>query len=72
MFKAYSQRRLELSVRDGCVLWGARVVVPKKGRATLLKHARKTERLHLQLLSIPGSGQRHPGVDCMLIMPALT
>ena len=42
MFKAYSQRRLELSVRDGCVLWGARVVVPKKGRATLLKHLHYT------------------------------
>lgn len=30
-FKPYQQRKMELSVRDGCVLWGARVVIPTKG-----------------------------------------
>ncbi|XP_022595499.1 uncharacterized protein K02A2.6-like, partial [Seriola dumerili] len=33
----YFTRRWELSVRDGCVLWGARVIIPQKGRKTLLK-----------------------------------
>ncbi|XP_029904245.1 LOW QUALITY PROTEIN: uncharacterized protein K02A2.6-like [Myripristis murdjan] len=33
----YFSRRLELSVRDGCVLWGARVIIPQKGRKILLK-----------------------------------
>lgn len=35
-FQPYHQRRTELSVRDGCVLWGARVVIPTQGREILL------------------------------------
>ncbi len=45
----YKQRQQELSVQDGCVLWGARVVVPEQGRAGLL------EQLH----------QSHPGMSKM-------
>ncbi|XP_055721195.1 uncharacterized protein K02A2.6-like [Salvelinus fontinalis] len=33
----YYTRRLALSVRDGCVLWGSRVVIPPQGRGLLLK-----------------------------------
>ena len=29
-------RKLELSVQDGCLLWGSRVVIPKPGRAQIL------------------------------------
>ncbi|KAJ7995729.1 hypothetical protein DPEC_G00247610 [Dallia pectoralis] len=36
-YKPYSQRKLELSVKDGCVLWGARVVIPQRGRKDILK-----------------------------------
>ena len=32
----YHSRSSELSVQDGCVLWGSRVVVPKRGRETVL------------------------------------
>lgn len=35
-FKPYHQRRMELSVKDGCVLWGARVIIPTKGRDKIL------------------------------------
>ena len=38
-------RKDELSVQDGCVVWGSHVVVPKKGQAQVL------EQLH----------QGHPG-----------
>eukprot|EP00731_Ephydatia_muelleri_P012306 Em0006g1200a len=31
-FKPFKNRELELSVQDGCILWGNRVVVPKPGR----------------------------------------
>ena len=31
------QRRYELSVQNGCVLWGSRVVVPPPGRAPILR-----------------------------------
>lgn len=31
-FNPYHKRKLELSVRDGCVLWRARVIVPVRVR----------------------------------------
>ena len=34
----YNRRKNELSIQDGCILWGCRVVVPKKGRAQVLDH----------------------------------
>ena len=33
----YVRRREELSIQNGCVLWGTRVVIPPKLRASLLK-----------------------------------
>ncbi len=38
----FHQRRMELSVRDGCALWGARVVVPVQRREMLLKLLHQT------------------------------
>ena len=35
-FQVYVVRKTELSVQDGCVLWGSRVVVPPPGREALL------------------------------------
>ena len=35
-FKPFKNRDLELSVQDGCILWGNRVVVPKPGRKAIL------------------------------------
>ena len=35
-FKPFKNRELELSVQDGCILWGNRVVVPKPGRKKVL------------------------------------
>ena len=34
--RSYKRRRYELSVEEGCVLWGSRVVVPPKGREKVL------------------------------------
>ena len=36
-FKPYMRRREELSVYDGCVLWGSRVVVPPQGHTKIIK-----------------------------------
>lgn len=36
-FKPYEQRKDELSVQDGCILWGSGVVVPPPGRAPVIK-----------------------------------
>ncbi|XP_056589597.1 uncharacterized protein K02A2.6-like [Triplophysa dalaica] len=48
-FAPYKQRQQELSVQDGCVLWGARIVIPEQGRSGLM------EQLH----------QSHPGMSRM-------
>jgi hypothetical protein len=34
--RPYFQRRYELSVEEGCVLWGSRVVIPVKARAQVI------------------------------------
>lgn len=47
--KPYVKRKLELSVLDGCLLWGSRVIVPPSGRAQVM------EELH----------EAHPGVSRM-------
>ena len=36
-FQPYEQRIHELSVEDGCVLWGSRVVVPLAGREAVIR-----------------------------------
>ena len=36
LFQPYIRRRYELSVEDGCVLWGNRIVIPNKGRKALV------------------------------------
>lgn len=48
-FKPYQRRKDELSVHNGCVLWGSRVVVPPPGRVKI------TKELH----------EGHPGVNRM-------
>ena len=35
--KPYHERRNELSVEEGCVMWGQRVVVPSQGRNIMLE-----------------------------------
>ena len=34
--KPYTRRKWELSVEDGCLLWGRRVVIPPQGRSKIL------------------------------------
>lgn len=50
--KPYVKRKLELSVLDGCLLWGSRVIIPPSGRAQVM------EELH----------EAHPGVSRMKIL----
>ena len=35
--KPYWNRSTELSIEEGCILWGARVVIPKKLQSSVLK-----------------------------------
>ena len=48
-FKPYADRKSELSLEDGCILWGSRVVIPPQGRRLVL------EELH----------DSHPGITRM-------
>ena len=48
-FNPFSSRRHELSVCNGCVLWGNRVIIPKSGHQTIL------DELH----------DSHQGTSCM-------
>ena len=45
-FKPFTSRKDELSLQDGCILWGSRVVIPPQGREPVL------EELH----------ESHPGI----------
>ena len=36
-FQPYHRRRNELSVQEGCILWGSRVIIPPKGRKSIVK-----------------------------------
>ena len=38
----YWRRKEELSVMDGCILWGARVIVPPPGRESVLRELHET------------------------------
>ena len=43
-YAAYRVRKDELSVQDGCVLWGARVVIPPQGRKQVLSELHAAHR----------------------------
>lgn len=60
--KPYFRRRVELSLQDGCILWGSRVVIPPRGREAIL------EELHS---SHPGASRMKSLARCYVWWPHL-
>lgn len=47
--RPYAKRKTELSLQDGCIFWGSRIIIPPPGRSQIVEEIHET----------------HPGVSRM-------
>ena len=62
-FKPYKTRQHELSVLQGCLLWGSKVVIPKKCRVTVLKELHEMHQRVIKMKSLVRSYVWWPKMD---------
>ena len=61
--KPYVARKLELTLQDDCVLWGTRVVIPKKLQAAILEELHKDHAGICRIKALARSYVWWPGLD---------